>query len=170
MSSEVAKLREQIEAEADALRVLSTGFKTTASHQIITAAYDRLGAHQEKLSELVGDGEAMRIIVSALGGPSFPDAFPSTPSHLPIELLPQEQRGAVRKILEIHGSKLEEDEVFFPDGTLFTPASPQTNERRYSIILPDGFRVWLKITEEGRNLLSLNPADFVCPICGRGLD
>ncbi|HEY4036267.1 MAG TPA: hypothetical protein VGL94_20090 [Ktedonobacteraceae bacterium] len=48
--------------------LLSTGFKTTASHEIINAAYDQLGAHQEQLGKLIGEQEAARVVIIALGG------------------------------------------------------------------------------------------------------
>jgi len=67
MSSEVARLRRQIEAECQAMRHLA-GFRQTASHEMITAAYDRLGEHHDQLIKLVGQQEATEVIVEALGG------------------------------------------------------------------------------------------------------
>lgn len=67
--SEVARLRAQIEMETAAMRLAMIGFKTIASHEIITAAYDRLGAHQEQLGKLIGKQEAARVVIVALGGP-----------------------------------------------------------------------------------------------------
>jgi hypothetical protein len=69
MLSEVAQLRKQLELEAKSLMLLSTGFKTTGGHEIINAAYDRLGEHQARLIELVGEQKAAEIVVSVLGGP-----------------------------------------------------------------------------------------------------
>jgi hypothetical protein len=43
--------------------------KTTASHEIINAAYDQLGVHQEQLGKLIGEQEAVRIVIMALAGP-----------------------------------------------------------------------------------------------------
>jgi len=68
MPSEVARLRKQLELEAESLMLLSTGFRNTASHEIINAAYDQLGEYQEKLIELVGEQKAAEIVVNALGG------------------------------------------------------------------------------------------------------
>jgi hypothetical protein len=45
------------------------GFKTTASHEIITAAYDRLGMYHEQLGKLIGEQEAIRVVITALGWP-----------------------------------------------------------------------------------------------------
>jgi hypothetical protein len=66
MSSEVAQLREQIEAECQAMRHLA-GFRQMASHEIITAAYNRLGEHHDRLIKLVGQQKAAEVIVEALG-------------------------------------------------------------------------------------------------------
>ncbi len=59
MSSEVARVRQQIEAECQAMRHLAD-FRQTASHELITAAYDRL-------VKLVGQQKAAEVIVQALG-------------------------------------------------------------------------------------------------------
>ncbi|HWS84880.1 MAG TPA: hypothetical protein VN207_11550 [Ktedonobacteraceae bacterium] len=67
--SEVARLRAQIETETVAMRLAMIGFKMTASHEIITAAYDRLGAHQEQLGKLIGEQEAAKVVIMALGWP-----------------------------------------------------------------------------------------------------
>jgi hypothetical protein len=66
MLSEVAQLRKQLELEAESLMLLSTGFKTTGSHEIINSAYDRLGEHQARLIELVGEQKAAEIVVNVL--------------------------------------------------------------------------------------------------------
>ena len=66
--SEIARLCRQIELECEAMKLAFTGFRTTASHEIITAAYDRLGQHQEQLRELLGEEEAMHVVIVALGG------------------------------------------------------------------------------------------------------
>jgi hypothetical protein len=63
MLSEVAQLRKQLELEAESLMLLSTGFKTTG---IINSAYDRLGEHQARLIELVGEQKAAEIVVNVL--------------------------------------------------------------------------------------------------------
>lgn len=65
MNSEVARLRQQIELECQALRYLSS-FRATASHEIITAAYDRLGEHHIQLINLIGEQQATMVVVNAL--------------------------------------------------------------------------------------------------------
>ena len=66
MSSEVARVRQQIETECQAMRHLA-GFRQTASHKMITAAYDRLGEHHDQLIKLVGQQKAAEVIIEALG-------------------------------------------------------------------------------------------------------
>jgi hypothetical protein len=168
--SEVARLREQIEKEADALRFLSTGFKSTASHQIIEKAYDNLGRMQERLGQLIGEGAAVRVVISALGGPAFPDG----PTPFSITLDPCiENRGVVEKAIEAHGGRLDAEELFLPLGTLMKPVVPDTEAAaaaRYTILFPDGFMIWLRVDHEGRNLLTLNKKDLECPTCGKRRD
>ncbi len=65
--SEVAHIRQQIELECIAMKLAMTGFRTTASHEIINAAYDRLGEHQDQLGKLIGEQEAMNVVIVALG-------------------------------------------------------------------------------------------------------
>src|SRR2546423_10323979 len=113
--SEIARLREQIEKEADALRLLSTGFKSTASHHIIEKAYDNLGRMQERLGQLIGESAAVRVVVSALGGPALPDD--STPSSITLDPC-IETRGVIEKVIEVHGGRLDAKELFLPLGTL----------------------------------------------------
>lgn len=54
MESEVALLRKQIEQECVALRLAMDGFAVCASHETITARYDRLGLYQNELERLIG--------------------------------------------------------------------------------------------------------------------
>ena len=70
MLSEVAQLREQIrlehEAATNGLQGLSEG---TARHAFISAKYDRIGLLHEKLQGLVGEEEALEIVVEmTIGG------------------------------------------------------------------------------------------------------
>jgi hypothetical protein len=67
--SEVAHLRQQIELECTAMTLAMTGFRMMASHEMINAAYDRLGEHQDQLGKLIGEQEAMQVVIVALGGP-----------------------------------------------------------------------------------------------------
>jgi len=66
--SEIARIRQQIELECTAMKLALIGFRTTASHDMINAAYDRLGEHQDQLGKLVGEQEAIRVIIVALEG------------------------------------------------------------------------------------------------------
>ena len=66
--SEIARIRQQIELECTAMKLAMTGFRTTASHDIINAAYDRLGEHQDQLGKLIGEQEAIRVVIVALEG------------------------------------------------------------------------------------------------------
>lgn len=63
MKSEVARLREQISLECRASRwaldCLSSG---TAQHQFISARFKRMEAHHERLTELVGEEQAARML------------------------------------------------------------------------------------------------------------
>lgn len=54
MDSDVARLRRRIEQECAALRLALDGFAVSASHEAITARYNRLGTCQEELEQLVG--------------------------------------------------------------------------------------------------------------------
>ena len=65
MSSEIVHLRERIEAECQAMRHLAS-FRQMASHEIITAAYNRLGEHHDRLIKLIGQQKAAEVIVEAL--------------------------------------------------------------------------------------------------------
>lgn len=65
--SDVQRIRQQIEDEAQVLRLLANSFKSASSHQIITASMDRIGKYQEKLKDLIGEDEANNAILIALG-------------------------------------------------------------------------------------------------------
>jgi hypothetical protein len=54
LESEVALIRRRIEQECAALRLALDGFAVSASHDAIMARYDRLGACQEELEQLIG--------------------------------------------------------------------------------------------------------------------
>jgi hypothetical protein len=56
MESEIALLKQRIEQECQALRLALNGFAESASHQIIMARYERLGACQAELEKLIGPG------------------------------------------------------------------------------------------------------------------
>ena len=54
MESEIALLRKRIEQECAALRLALEGFAVSASHEAISARYDRLGVCQSELEKLIG--------------------------------------------------------------------------------------------------------------------
>jgi hypothetical protein len=61
--SEVARIRENIEAECEALQHM-TLFVCTASHDIIHAKFKNLDACHQELRAIVGENEATSTIVS----------------------------------------------------------------------------------------------------------
>ncbi len=54
MESEVALLRARIEQECAALRLALDGFAISASHEAISARYDRLSACKAELEHFIG--------------------------------------------------------------------------------------------------------------------
>jgi len=65
--SEIARLKQQIELECEAMRLAITGFRTTASHDIINHRFDQLGEHYQQLNELIGQQAAIEMVIAALG-------------------------------------------------------------------------------------------------------
>jgi len=57
--SEIARLKQQIELETSAMRLAMTGFRTSASHEMINHQMDRLGQQYEQLEELIGEQAAI---------------------------------------------------------------------------------------------------------------
>ena len=64
--SEVARLKRQIETECEAMRLAVTGFRMTASHDIINHQYDQLGEHYERLGKLIGERQAVEVLIATL--------------------------------------------------------------------------------------------------------
>ncbi|HEY4036383.1 MAG TPA: hypothetical protein VGL94_20695 [Ktedonobacteraceae bacterium] len=64
--SEIARLKQQIELETSAMRLAMTGFRTSASHEIINHQMDRLGQHYEQLEGLIGEQAAIETVIAAL--------------------------------------------------------------------------------------------------------
>ena len=60
--SEIARIREQIELECQALANMQL-FSAVASHRSIRRRYDKLDRYREQLSMLVGEQEATKIVV-----------------------------------------------------------------------------------------------------------
>ncbi|HET8842861.1 MAG TPA: hypothetical protein VFN35_15460 [Ktedonobacteraceae bacterium] len=54
MESEVARIRQRIAQECEALRMAMEGFSAGASHQTIMARYESIGKYQIELEKLVG--------------------------------------------------------------------------------------------------------------------
>ena len=61
--SEVARLRQQIELECEAMHRALEGYAVVSSHAIIQHKYEQLGKYQEQLASLVGEQEAMQTVV-----------------------------------------------------------------------------------------------------------
>ena len=64
--SEVARLKRQIEMECEAMRLAVTGFRMTASHDIINHQYEQLGEHYERLGKLIGERQAVEVLIVTL--------------------------------------------------------------------------------------------------------
>jgi hypothetical protein len=61
--SEVARLRQQIELQLEAMRLGMSGLATgKARHAFIRAQMDRIGASQDTLAQHVGEGVANQIV------------------------------------------------------------------------------------------------------------
>jgi hypothetical protein len=61
--SEVARLRAQIELACNAMNQLMSGYAITARHDIINHRYHILSSYQDQLEPLVGENEAIEIVV-----------------------------------------------------------------------------------------------------------
>jgi len=65
--SEIARLREQITREHEAASWALTGLAVgTAQHWFITRRMERIGAHQQHLSELIGEQASMALVVAVM--------------------------------------------------------------------------------------------------------
>ena len=71
--SEVARLKKQIEMECEAMKLAMTGFRMTASHDIINHRYDQLGVHYEQLEEIIGEQAAFQVVMGALNAAIDPE-------------------------------------------------------------------------------------------------
>ena len=60
--SEIARIRQQIELECEAMRLALFGYAAVASHDLINHRYDALGREQIALEKIVGTEEANRIV------------------------------------------------------------------------------------------------------------
>jgi hypothetical protein len=59
--SEVAALRQKIEAECYAINLMLNGFAQVADHRTISHKYEALKQYQEQLGEIVGQQAAVEI-------------------------------------------------------------------------------------------------------------
>ena len=60
--SEVARIREQIDREIEALQLLRCGFAMVASHAAISHRYETLGSCMDRLAEHIGEENAIATI------------------------------------------------------------------------------------------------------------
>lgn len=60
--SDVARLRQLIAQECEALRRAMDDFAVVASHESIRRRYLALGEHQQRLGELIGDEQATDVL------------------------------------------------------------------------------------------------------------
>lgn len=67
MSSDVAALRRQIEAECAAMKQALTGYAAVSKHEIIAHRFEAIGKCQEQLTASVGAQEAQRILYETYG-------------------------------------------------------------------------------------------------------
>lgn len=61
--SEIARLKQQIALECEAMKQAMDGFRTTASHEIINHQYNSIGIIQEQLATLIGEDDSAQIMV-----------------------------------------------------------------------------------------------------------
>ena len=76
MKSEVARLREQIQAEYQAAQQGLSGLASgTARHDFIAARTEHIGVLHEKLAEIVGPDEAIAMIANTIWSPEDQGTF-----------------------------------------------------------------------------------------------
>ncbi|MBO0782006.1 MAG: hypothetical protein J2P37_24565 [Ktedonobacteraceae bacterium] len=61
-TSEVARLRQQIETECQAMKQALEGYAVTASHDVINRRYKALDNYHTQLKGLVGESKATAIL------------------------------------------------------------------------------------------------------------
>jgi hypothetical protein len=66
--SQVARLRQQIDQEIEAMRQAVHGYATVSAHDIITHHYQNLGACFEELSTQIGEQAALETMLARLEG------------------------------------------------------------------------------------------------------
>lgn len=63
MESQVARLRQQIELECEAIRLAMFGYAMVSSHEVINRKYKALDEYRNQLADHVGEEAATSIIV-----------------------------------------------------------------------------------------------------------
>ena len=98
--------------------------------------------------------------------------YPDVPMPVSLIIEPIDPRylAVVSELMKDHGGRLEMKEVFFPQGTIKRFIWPRILDWRYLVIFPDGYEIGLTQTREGKNILSFNSDDLVCPTCKRPLE
>ena len=66
--SEVARLIQQIGLECEAAHLAMNGYAEVAKHAYITHRMERMGALHDELRGLVGEEEAVKVLVRAMDG------------------------------------------------------------------------------------------------------
>ncbi len=64
--SEVARLRERIDLEIEALQRIKDGFAIVASHKIIQHHYDKIGSYHQELVKHVGEEAATDVLCEGM--------------------------------------------------------------------------------------------------------
>ena len=64
--SEIARLKQQIEAEVTSAKLALHGYAEVARHEIITHHFGLLGAHLQELTAYVGQQDAVATIIEIL--------------------------------------------------------------------------------------------------------
>ncbi len=64
--SEIARLMQRIEVECEAMKLAMTGFRVTASHDVINRQYEQLAEHYESLGKLIGEEQAVEVLIATL--------------------------------------------------------------------------------------------------------
>ena len=152
MSSEIARLRQQIELESTAMKLAMDGFATVARHEFISRKYDAIGKCQEQLQTLTSEQEATQITVEAYTlameqeGERSMQGFKDIARPLPLRhLTTPPMIEEAKEMIKQHGCEIVEHAdhcvVTFPEGTRRAEIFPRLYNERYTIMLPDGFQI-----------------------------
>ncbi|MFL5628696.1 MAG: hypothetical protein ACJ788_24205 [Ktedonobacteraceae bacterium] len=151
MSSEIARIRQQIERETQAMQLAMNGFATVARHEFISHTYDAIGKCQQRLETLVGEEEATDMTVQTYNQvmdseeqdmQPFQSVLPSVPLH---QLKTPPLFDEAHKVIRGYGCEIVEYAdhciVTFPEGTMREEIFPRMYNARYTITLPDGVHI-----------------------------